>query len=818
MEALAEAVQHLRSLDQLEEYRLELRNDAIASLNLWDVRPVKHFPSTPGRNLWLDPLGQHYVSIDGPNVVSWRRQADDQVIHRWQWPGNHLFTDTSPDGRYLVASGEDEAQGEKPVIRVWDSVTGQLQLERPGPVSHAFRPDGKVLALAQADGSITLYDLSTGQDLPPLPAGPRPRGLRFHPGGQYLAVSRDRPDIEVWDLATGKVAFRLAGSGYPADSLDWSPDGSFLAVAGPDNNIYVSTFPEAKKPPTVLRGHEHFVTGVEFHPSGQVLASSGHDDTMRLWFFPSGGELVLPGEQFGTFSRDGRQLITWCRRRTGFKVWEVASPAVSLHYMPHGQRSSHQPWGLAFAPDGRLLASASQEGVDLLDAATGRVLGLVPSGDGHALAFHPLTGCLFTTDKDGLVRWPILAERDGQALSVGPGTVVRRTSSSSESLRIDVASKGDWLLVGAGDGGLDLVPMSKPSGARRLDAQQALACVALSPDGNWAVSVGRNAGDPVTAEEFVRIWDVTRGIVVQSLPVIPGQHPGAAFSPDGRWLVTGVRSEYCFREVGSWEVKARLPREPRSIHCRIAFSGDGQLLALAQGYNRIELRDAATLRHLATLQSPGRDYLTGLSLSADGTRLAAAIHWELIALWDLRRLRQELAALDLDWEMPPYPSAAHAGEPVQPLTVEVHGVAEQNPATGIEGKDKNKNRPAPEDEKKVITGLYNRYCIRCHGLDGRGVWDIPKVPDFTDTGWQASRSDAQMVRAVLEGGKGTPEKRRDSLKLPPPSKKTGILDWAVMPSFRDILTPEQASGVARYVRTFAPAAETPDDAKKKPSK
>ena len=126
--------------------------------------------------------------------------------------------------------------------------------------------------------------------------------------------------------------------------------------------------------------------------------------------------------------------------------------------------------------------------------------------------------------------------------------------------------------------------------------------------------------------------------------------------------------------------------------------------------------------------------------------------------------------------------------------------------------------PASEEQQKVIIGLYNRHCIRCHGLDGRGVWDIPKVPDFTKKGWQASRTDAELVRAILEGGKGTPEKRRDSLKLPPPSKKTGILEWAVMPSFRDILTPEQASGVARYLRTFAPATETPEDAKKKPSK
>jgi mono/diheme cytochrome c family protein len=116
-------------------------------------------------------------------------------------------------------------------------------------------------------------------------------------------------------------------------------------------------------------------------------------------------------------------------------------------------------------------------------------------------------------------------------------------------------------------------------------------------------------------------------------------------------------------------------------------------------------------------------------------------------------------------------------------------------------------RLAPEEEKKVTMGLYNRYCIRCHGVDGRGVWDIPKVPQFTDATWQASRSDVQIVGVILEGRSGTPEKRRESLKLPPPSKKTGILHWAVMPSFRGTLTPEQAGAMARYLRTFAPSSE-----------
>ena len=29
---------------------------------------------------------------------------------------------------------------------------------------------------------------------------------------------------------------------------------------------------------------------------------------------------------------------------------------------------------------------------------------------------------------------------------------------------------------------------------------------------------------------------------------------------------------------------------------------------------------------------------------------------------------------------------------------------------------------SPEQEKTVVMNLFNRYCIRCHGVDGRGVW------------------------------------------------------------------------------------------------
>jgi mono/diheme cytochrome c family protein len=90
---------------------------------------------------------------------------------------------------------------------------------------------------------------------------------------------------------------------------------------------------------------------------------------------------------------------------------------------------------------------------------------------------------------------------------------------------------------------------------------------------------------------------------------------------------------------------------------------------------------------------------------------------------------------------------------------------------------------SPEQEKVVVMGLYSRYCIRCHGVDGRGVWDIPGVPDFTDVRWQSCRTDDQIVRIILEGR------------------------GAVMPAFRGTLSLDETWGMARYLRTFVPGTE-----------
>jgi WD40 repeat protein len=525
---------------------------------------------------------------------------------------------------------------------------GQTVLERMVSVHSepAFRPDGKVLALAQADGSLALYDLVERRDLLSLPPGPLPSRVRFHPDGRHLAVSfgSNYPAVHVWDLAAKKVIVQLAGpgrSGIPA----WSPDGRLLAVGGSDNNVYLFEFPGGNRK-AVLHGHEHIVTALLFHPSGQLLASSSHDDTTRLWRMPSGGELVLAGELLGQFSADGRRLATNSYHST-ITTWEVSADDDCLHTLVQGQSAwGYQPWPapgeLAFAPDNRLLATASQDGVLLWDTAVARQVGHVPSGPGHSLAFHPEGRYLFTTGPGGLMQWPIVKKGDAALFAqslfdtqsgniwgeksyvpffpirIGPGKTLRPATAAGEALRVHSDANGKSLILAENSRDMRLLPLAEPAKTSRLGTHDGVFWVGLSPDGRWAVSAGQ------TGEAPIRIWDTTRGELVRQLPQEDSRYFMATFSPDGRWLVTNVRSEFRFWEVGSWEIKQRLPRHLRSLHGYVAFADDGRLLALAHARNVIHLYDAGTWQHLASLETPGQKDLTGLTLSPDGSRLRLA--------------------------------------------------------------------------------------------------------------------------------------------------------------------------------------------------
>ncbi|MCA9193478.1 MAG: cytochrome c [Planctomycetales bacterium] len=84
-----------------------------------------------------------------------------------------------------------------------------------------------------------------------------------------------------------------------------------------------------------------------------------------------------------------------------------------------------------------------------------------------------------------------------------------------------------------------------------------------------------------------------------------------------------------------------------------------------------------------------------------------------------------------------------------------------------------------EQERRRAIRIYNLHCVRCHGVVGRGVWDIPDVPNFANARWQSTRTDNDLVRLTLNGR------------------------GACMPAFKGTITIDEAYAIARYIRTFA---------------
>ncbi len=58
--------------------------------------------------------------------------------------------------------------------------------------------------------------------------------------------------------------------------------------------------------------------------------------------------------------------------------------------------------------------------------------------------------------------------------------------------------------------------------------------------------------------------------------------------------------------------------------------------------------------------------------------------------------------------------------------------------------------PLSAQDKPDPAALYGKNCKMCHRSDGKGV-PAMKTPDFTNKEWQASRTDAGLIKSVTKG-------------------------------------------------------------------
>jgi WD40 repeat protein len=84
----------------------------------------------------------------------------------------------------------------------------------------------------------------------------------------------------------------------------------------------------------------------------------------------------------------------------------------------------------------------------------------------------------------------------------------------------------------------------------------------------------------------------------------------------------------------------------------MAFSPDGRILAIRKSSQVVQLLDPEQAQELASVPA---ERAVPLCFSPDSTLFVVGEHGTTVRVWDLRLVREQLAKLNLDWELPPYP-------------------------------------------------------------------------------------------------------------------------------------------------------------------
>jgi WD40 repeat protein/transcriptional regulator with XRE-family HTH domain len=288
-------------------------------------------------------------------------------------------------------------------------------------------------------------------------------------------------------------------------------------------------------------------------------------------------------------------------------------------------------WNVTFSPDGKKVATASQDKTaKIWDATTGQLLltlrghtesvnGIVYSPDGKRIA---------TTSDDHTAKvWDADTGKKLLTLS-GHTNMVLRLAFSPDGTRIVTTSADKTAKVWNAGTGKELLTFS--------GFGDIINDVAFSPDGKRVATTDQDGN--------VRVWDPTSGKELLTLPVEKGHYlNGVAFSPDGRRIAVagdGINLAKVW-DAETGELLLNIDFGDTSALLDIAFSPNEKLAATGGWDRKAKVWDTTTGQILYIL-SGHTSYVNGVAFSPDGTRLATASWDHTARVWDITPAKESL--------------------------------------------------------------------------------------------------------------------------------------------------------------------------------
>lgn len=661
-------------------------------LGIWEVpsgREVTRFPHKGQGTSWIafsPDSGAVASNEDGLTVEILDRKSG--LVRRgplgaalagaFAADGKTLFVvQRSADQQSLTITRKDLASG-KPV-KEWLVELDPTKSDEKRPFSSfelAIAPDGKTLAILNGYGRkakalVRLVDLNTGAVVRRTSFDPMIRNLVFSPDSKFFAVTYNDgmggtpSSVHIWNIATDqeKATLKPSSRGAPSiAAIAFAPDGQ--SIFGSEHAGLVRWDWQSGKRLQVYPGAGG---PIAFFPDGKTMAVQGWIGSVRLLNIETGKDLCpLPraGKHVAFDSHD--QRVAWCE-----------GSEIVLAGMPTGkevrrwQAHEHFAGPLAFAPDGKLLASAGTDyRTRLWELPAGKEIhNLGEDGGQHGLHFSEDGRRLATQGPNRTHVWDVASGKQtawwpgGESAAIAANlSVAAVPNRQAQTIRlIDPATGKTRHTLSGFQRDLDI----------RVTRQPWFAPL-LSPDGRLVLAPGAAAGQRSATELW--LWDVTSGKRMPAVVSLKTVRPeNFVFSPDGR-LLAALRTggKISLLSTATAETVRLLGISEFPWHAPPAFTPDGRIL-IGGDKGRLRFWEIATGGEIVR-RVAHQSHVRELVVSADGRAVASVSLDHTTLVWDMTRLVTEAgspastgAELDTVWKDLAHPDAAKGRHAIETL-------------------------------------------------------------------------------------------------------------------------------------------------------